>query len=208
MIYMPGRFRTRSVFLVILILFVPAVLAAKDKRAPTYSIPLPPKPDFSSVAWMVGDWTGQTVKHSPSGEMHLSVSYDLDRRVMVFRERVSLAATEETPATKESSIGILSPAPSGNSFLFQLYSSTGFISRYRVTVAGSEIDFTSEGGTQPLPGWLTRRIIQRSDVDGFTENVQLAPPQKSFFNYYTAAFTRQSVTKSSKAGLSSGHKKP
>lgn len=197
-----------SVFLLILILLVPAVLVAREKQPPTYSIPLPPKPDFSSVAWMVGNWTGQMVKHSRPGEIHLSVLYELDRRIMVFREQVSLAATQEAPATKESSIGILSPSPSGNSFLFQVYFSTGFISRYRVTVDGPEIDFTPDGGSQPPPGWLTRRIIQRSDIDGFTETVQLAPPQKSFFNYYTAAFIRQPAARRSKPGLTSGHKKP
>lgn len=208
MIMKAGKSRVNAALFAVLILLAPSVLAAKDQRPPTYSIPMPPKPNFSSLAWMIGKWTGQTVKHSPSGEIQLSVSYDLDRRVMVFREQVHLDATNEAPASNESSIGILSAAPSSNSFQFQVYSSKGFISRYRVTVAGSEIDFTPNGGPQPLPGWLSRRIIQRSDIDGFTETVQLAPPQKSFFNYYTAAFTRQSATKNFKTGVSGNHKKP
>ena len=208
MIRMSGRTAIKSTLLMILVLFAPAALAAKDKRPATYRIPLPPKPDFSSIEWMVGDWTGQMVKHSPQGEIRLSVSYDLDRRVMVFREKISLAATKEVPADNESSIGILSRGPSGDSFLFQVYSSTGFISRYRVSVAGSEIDFTPDGGLQPLPGWLSRRIIQRSDIDGFTETVQLAPPQKTFFDYYTVAFTRQSTPERPTSGLSGDHKKP
>jgi len=191
---------TKSAFLMALALFAPALLAAKGKHPSTYRIPLPPKPDFSSIEWMVGDWTGQMGKHSPEGEIHLSVSYDLDQRVMIFREKIALAATGQFPANKESSIGILSGAPSGDAFLFQVYSSTGFISRYRVTVAGEEIDFTPDGGLQPLPGWLSRRILQRSDVDGFTETVQLAPPLRPFFDYYTAFFIRQPAQQSSKAG--------
>lgn len=198
----------KSTLLLILVLIVPLALAAKDKHPSTYRIPLPPKPDFSSLEWLVGNWTGQMLKNSPQGQIHLSVSFDVDHRIMVFREKISLAATQEIPATRESSIGILSSAPSGHSFQLQVYSSTGFINRYRVTVEGSEIDFTPAGGIQPLPGWLKRRTIQRSDVDGFTETVQLAPPQKPFFNYYTVAFIRQSTPVSSKADKSGGHKKP
>lgn len=203
-----GGRATKLTLVVFLAVFIPATLAAKQKHPSTYRIPLPPKPDFSSIEWLVGNWTGQMVKHSPQGKIQLSVSYDLERRVMVFREKVSLAATQEIPATRESFIGILSRAPSGDSFQFQVYSSTGFVSRYRVTIAGSEIDFTPDGGLQPLPGWLTRRTIQRSDVDAFTETVQMAPPQKSFFDYYTVAFTRQSAAGSSKATQTSTHKKP
>lgn len=198
----------KSTLLVMLVLIAPLALAAKVKQPSTYRIPLPPKPDFSSLEWLVGNWTGQMLKNSPQGQIHLSVSYDLDHRVLVFRENISLAATQEIAATHESSIGILSRAPSGQSFQFLVYSSTGFISRYRVTVEGSEIDFIPAGGPQPMPGWLTRRTIQRSDVDGFTETVQMAPPQKPFFNYYTVAFTLQPVPKSSKAGKSGSHQKP
>ena len=176
--------------LMLFLLLIPAVLAAGEKSAPTYRIPLPPKPDFSSLAWILGEWTGQTSKHSPPGEMHLSVSYGLDQRVMIFREEISLAATNEAPAAKESSIGILSGDQSGNSFLLEVYSSNGFITWYRVNVAGPEVDFNPVGGLQPPAGWLSRRVLQRSDVDGFTETVQLAPPQRAFFDYYTAAFTR------------------
>ena len=190
--------------MILLLLLVPAALAAGDKSPSTYRIPLPPKPDFSSLAWILGDWSGQTVKHSPQGEVHLSVSYGLDQRVMILREEISLAATREAPAVKESSIGFISADSSGNSFLLQLYSSTGFITRYRVSVAGQEIDFNPVGGLQPPPGWLSRRMLERSDVDGFTETVQLAPPQEPFFDYYTAALTR--VTPSAKSKPASSAK--
>lgn len=203
-----GRPALKSVILITLIFLAPLLMVAKQKPSSTYRIPLPPKPDFSSVEWMLGNWTGQMDRHSPQGEIHLSVGYDLDRQVMVFREKISLAATGELPANNESSIGILSRAPSGDSFLFEVYSTTGFISRYRVTVSGSEIDFTPNGGIQPLPGWLSRRIIQRGDVDGFTETVQLAPPLRPFFNYYTAAFTRQAAPVSPKSSQLGDHKEP
>lgn len=198
----------RSAILATLVFLAPALLAAGEKKPSTYRIPLPPKADFSSVEWMIGNWTGQMDRHSPQGQVHLSVSYDLDRRVMIFREKISLASTGELPANHESSIGILSRAPSGDSFLLQVFASTGFNTQYRVAVAGSEIDFTPDGGPQPLPGWLSRRIIQRGDVDGFTETVQLAPPLKPFFDYYTAAFTRDAAPEKSKAGHSEQKKMP
>jgi hypothetical protein len=203
-----GRHPMRTAILLTFVFLAPALLAAGERQSSTYRIPLPPKPDFSSVEWMIGNWTGQMDRHSPQGEIHLSVSYDLDQRVMMFREKISLASTGRLPADNESSIGILSRAPSGDSFLFQVYSSNGFISRYRVTVSGPEIDFTPDGGPQPLPGWLSRRIIQRGDVDGFSETVQLAPPLKPFFDYYTAAFTRDAAPQKSKAGHPGEKKAP
>lgn len=203
-----GRHRMKLAILLTLFFLGPAALFGKDKNPQTYRILQPPEPDFTSIEWMLGEWTGQMDRHSPQGEIHLSVSYDLDKRVMIFREKISLAATGEIPATKESSIGILARSPSGNSFLLQVFSSTGFITQYRVAVAGPEVDFAPDGGSQPLPGWLSRRIIQRGDVDGFTETVQLAPPLKPFFDYYTAAFTRDSSPGKSKAGQSEEKKMP
>ncbi|HEX5411894.1 MAG TPA: hypothetical protein VFZ27_08515 [Terriglobia bacterium] len=191
-----------------LVFMASTLLAAGDKQPPTYRIPLPPKPDFTSIEWMIGNWSGRMDKRSPEGEIHLSVAYDLDHRVMVFKEQVSLAATGEIPANDESSIGILSRAPAGDSFLLDIYASTGFISRYRVIVAGSEIDFTPDGGSQTPPGWLSRRIIQRGDVDGFTETVQMAPPQKPFFDYYSAAFTRESAPQQPGTASPEEQKKP
>jgi hypothetical protein len=204
----PGGRVMKPVIIVTLILLAPAVLAAGDKHPSTYRIPLPPKPDFSSIEWMIGNWAGRMDRHSPQGEIHLSVAYDLDQRVMVFRENVSLAATGEIPANDESSIGILSRAPSGDSFLLQVFASTGFVSQYRVTVAGPEVDFTPDGGSQTPPGWLSRRIIQRGDVDGFTETVQMAPPLKPFFDYYSAAFTREPSPQKPATSRPGDHKKP
>lgn len=198
----------RAAVLATLVFLGPAALFGKDKNPQTYRIPQPPKPDFTSVEWMLGRWTGQMDRHSPQGEIHLSVSYDLDKRVMIFREKISLAATGEIPAMNESSIGILSSAPSGDLFELQVFSSTGFITQYRVTAAGSEIDFSPNGGPQPMPGWLSRRIIQRGDVDGFTETVQLAPPLKPFFDYYTAAFTRDMPPEKPETGPSKEKKTP
>ncbi|HXH50777.1 MAG TPA: hypothetical protein VNM47_15650 [Terriglobia bacterium] len=194
--------------IIVTLIFLAPVVAAGEKHPSTYRIPLPPKPDFSSIEWMIGNWTGRMDRHSPQGEIHLSVAYDLDQRVMVFRERVSLEATGEIPANNESSIAILSRAPSGDSFLLQVFASTGFVNQYRVTVAGPEIDFTPDGGSQTPPGWLSRRIIQRGDVDGFTETVQLAPPLKPFFDYYSAAFTREAASQRTGASHPGNQKKP
>ncbi len=191
--------RLRAVILCLL--FFPAMLAARDK-SPTYRIPVPPKPDFSSLAWMVGDWSGQTLQHSPPGSARLSISYGLDGRVMVFKEEISLAATKAAPASKETTLGILSRDPADGSFLFQVYSSTGFVTRYSVQVDGSEVDFNPMGGILPPRGWLSRRSFERSDTDGFTETLQLAPPRKSFFDYYSVFFTPATPPVKSETGSS------
>lgn len=162
----------------------------KEKAPATYTIPLPPLSDYSKLDWLVGEWSGKTGDKKPQGDVHLTVSYDLEKRVMVFRESVSLPATSGIPATDETWMGILTADRAGSSYVLRVFSSTGFVMRYRVTALGSEIQFNPEGGEQPPPGWLFRRLLTRTDTDALTETVQASPPQKSFFDYFTAKLTR------------------
>lgn len=182
----------RAVFLALLCAVSAISLPAKDKLPVTYRIPLPPKPDFSPLEWLLGEWTGDTTGRSPQGEVHLSVAYDLDKRVMVFREEVAFPATTTVPASNESWMGILSGDRSGRGFILWTFSDTGFITRYRVTVEEAEVSFHPEGGEQPLPEWLVRRVLQRSGDAELIETVQMAPPKRAFFDYYTAKLTRKS----------------
>jgi hypothetical protein len=177
-----------------LLLLSPLALPAKEKQPASYSIPIPPPPDFSPFAWLVGNWTGQTAGNSPQGALHFSAAYDLGKRIMVLREKLALDATKTTPATNETWMGILSPGPSASSFVLELYSTAGFVSRYQVTVDGPSINIVPAGGLAPPPGMLFRRIIQRTEDGGFTETVQVAPPARPFFDYYTAKFVRETPT--------------
>lgn len=167
-----------------------ALGAAKDKSPVQYQIPLPALPDFSGIDWLVGEWAGKTLPNSPAGEVQLSVTLDLEKHFLIFRGQVSLAATQTVAATKESWMGILSGNPSAPGFALRVFSSTGFITRYRVTVDGPQVRLNPEGGDWPPPGWLFRRILERTGPGEFTETVQAAPPAKPFFDYYTAKFTR------------------
>lgn len=180
----------RAVLIVLLCVASPIALAAKEKPPTTYSIPLPPKPDFSPVEWLVGEWIGKGPGRGPQVEIRLSVTFDLEKRFMTFREEISFPATKTAPASRESWRGILSGNPLGPGFVLRKFSSTGFITRYRVTVDGGEIHFNPEGGEEPPPGWLFRHVIQRLGDADFIETVQVAPPNRSFFNYYTAKFTK------------------
>jgi hypothetical protein len=173
-------------------------LVAKEKPPATYQIPLPPKPDFSQVDWLVGEWTGSTTDRRAPGEIRLSVSYELDHQVMVLRGEASFQATKTSPAMKESWMGVLTPDRGTVGFFLRTFSSTGFITRYRVIVEGPETHINPEGGEQPPPGWLFRTVIKRTDPQEFVETVQAAPPNKSFFDYYTAKLSRVTVEEKAK----------
>jgi hypothetical protein len=191
----------RPTILIVLSMLFPAAFLAQDagsipKQPPkTYSIPLPPKTDFSAFDWLLGEWAGKTVPKSPQGDVHLSVSPDLDGRVLILREKISLAATDSTPAGDESWMGVLSPGTPGGDFMLRVYSSTGFATRYRVTVHKAEIRFLPEGGEAPPPGWLFRRVIARAAPGELTDTVEAAPPEGAFFQYYSARLTRVDASK-------------
>jgi hypothetical protein len=93
-------------------------------------------------------------------------------------------------AAKESWLGVLTSGRGVSGFLLRTFSSTGFITRYRVTVEGAETHINPEGGESPPPGWLFRTVIKRTDPQELVETVQAAPPNKSFFDYYTAKLIR------------------
>jgi hypothetical protein len=177
-----------------------APLVAKEKAPTIYQIPLPPKPDFSAVDWLVGEWTGKTTERKAQGEIRLSVSYELDNQVMLLRGEASFQASKTSPAMRESWLGVLTSDRGAGGFLLRTFSSTGFITQYRVTVEGPETYIIPEGGEQPPPGWLFRTVIKRTDPQEFVETIQAAPPNKSFFDYYTAKLSR--VTPEEKAKTS------
>jgi hypothetical protein len=182
-----------------------APLDAKEKAPTIYQIPLPPKPDFSALDWLVGEWTGKTTDQRTQGEIHLSVSYQLDKQVMLVREETSFQATKSSSASKESWLGILTSTRGTGGFMLRSFSTTGFITRYRVTVEGPEIHMNPEGGEQPPPGWLFRTVIKRTDPQEFVETVQTAPPNKGFFDYYTAKLDRVVVEEKPKTALIPPH---
>lgn len=187
--------RIRPVFLLpLLALGGPAVIA-KEKPPVIHRIPLPPRPDYSDLDWLIGEWAGSTTDKSPQGEIRLVVTFDLNERVMVFREEVALAATATLPASKEAWMGILSQDASDGEFVLRVFSDTGFITRFRVTLDAGTVSFNPEGGEQPPPGWLFRRTLQRVNVGEMLETIQVAPPQKPFFDYYTARLVRKATEK-------------
>jgi hypothetical protein len=165
--------------------------AAKDKPPVLHRIPLPPRPDFSEVEWLKGDWAGKTTGKSPAGEISLSVTLDLGERYLVLRGEEKLAATPEIPEYRETWLGILTPDAAQMGFILRIFSDTGFMTRYRTTIDAGTVTFHPEGGEQPPPGWLFRRIIQRTDVGELLVTLQAAPPQKPFFDYYTAILKRK-----------------
>jgi hypothetical protein len=188
-----GSTLVRAMILLLICALAGAAAAAKDKPPVQYQIPIPTLPDFSALDWLQGQWTGKTLPNSPPGKVQLSVGPDLEKHFLVFRGEVSLAATRTVPATQESWMGILSPSPERTGFILRVFSSTGFITRYRLTVDASEFHLNPEGGDFPPPGWLFRWVLARTGTDEFTETVQAAPPGKAFFDQYVVKFTRVST---------------
>jgi len=175
----------------------------KNEAQATYDIPLPARPDFSALAWLIGDWAGHTTdvttgKQTP-GIVHLTISDTLDKRFLLLHEEISLPAGKTAPALHETWTGFLSADPSGTDFVLDCFSSTGFISRYLVTVRDDRAVFDPEGGANPPPGFLFRRVIARLGSGFFSEKVEVAPPGGAFFAYYNAQLTQVLESKSSPA---------
>jgi hypothetical protein len=165
----------------------------QDKPPATYSIPLPPRPDFSPLDWLIGDWAGHTTDPTgkeTQGDVHLTVSYALDKRFLLLREEVSLPAGTSAPAVHETWTGFLSADSFAAGFILRTFSSTGFITQYHVTAGDARVSFDPQGGPNPPPGFLFRRVISRLGPGFFAEKVEVAPPDSPFFAYYNARLTQ------------------
>src|ERR1017187_8064642 len=173
-----GKKLGRGLVLALVCALAGAAVVAKEKPPVQYQIPLPAPPNFSDLDWLAGDWTGKTLNGNPADELRLSIAFDLEKRILVLRGNVSLAATQTVPLTKETWMGILNGSPRGTGLALRMFSSTGFITLYRVTVDGPQVWINPEGGEQPPTGWLFRRCWVRIDPNDFTETVQAAPPGK------------------------------
>ena len=173
--------------------------AGKGKQPATYTIPLPCKPDFSALDWLIGDWAGPMTGKGAQGDVHLTLSYTLDKRFVLIKEEVSLPAGQRAPAAHETWMGFLGANPSGPGFTLDAFSSTGFITRYHVSAAADQVRFEPEGGANPPPGWLFRREITQLGPGSFSETVRIAPPGGSFFAYYSAKLTPVIVPRASLA---------
>jgi hypothetical protein len=180
----------RPAFLLAAVLALVPLPAAPQKSG-TYSIPLPPRPDFSSLDWLVGQWTGSTTGRGQQGEVRFSADYDLGKRFLIFREDFWLPPTQRAPSASEAWVGLLSPDRKGPGFILRMFSNTGFITRYRVTVEDNQVRFTPEGGEDPPPGWLFRRTLERNGESELTMTVQVAPPGRDFFDYFTARLVKR-----------------
>lgn len=179
---------TLSLALAWWLLPVPARAAQKGRNI--YTIPTPARADYSTLQWLIGDWSGKTTGKGMPGQVLLSASFALGRRFIILREQLSLPATQAAPASKEDFMGILSSTGSPTRYVFTLYSSNGFVTRYQVSVKNGEIDFNPAGGLEPPPGWLFRRSIRQTTSQQCVESVDVAPPNQPFFNYYTATLSR------------------
>lgn len=180
----------RTISILLMLLCGASATLAKDKPPVVHRIPLPTRPNFSDLDWLVGEWAGKMSEESPAGEISLSVSFDLDKRYLIFRSEEKLAATPSLPEYRESWLGVLTQDVEGGGFILRAYSDSGFMTRYRATVVAGTITLNQEGGELPPPGWLFRRIFQRTDVGELFVTLQAAPPQKPFFDYYSAKLSR------------------
>lgn len=73
------KIEMKSITIVLVCAMSGTALAAKEKPPTTYTIPLPPRPDFTLLEWMVGEWMGKTEGRGPKGEVRLAVTFSLEK---------------------------------------------------------------------------------------------------------------------------------
>jgi len=132
----------------------------------------------AATAWpgwqmLIGDWVGDSGKGVPGSPTSSSFSfaYDLDRRVIVRRDRADYPATKDRPAFRHDGLMIISQ-DDNKQVLAISYDNEGHMIPYDVVLSAKRAVFTSPSGTA---GPRFRLTYVETTV-GLAVRFEIAPP--------------------------------
>ena len=133
----------------------------------------PPPTAWPGWQMLIGDWVGDSGKGVPGSPTSSSFSfaYDLDRRVIVRRDRADYPATKDRPAFRHDGLMIISQ-DDNKQVLAISYDNEGHMIPYDVVLSAKKAVFTSPSGTAG-PRF---RLTYVETTTGLAVRFEIAPP--------------------------------
>jgi hypothetical protein len=139
--------------------------------------------------FMMGEWVGASSAQSQvSGQGEFSLAYDLDKKILVRRNRNSVMAKAGKDAAIHQDLMIIYPQPPGGSFRAEYFDNEGHVIHYGITVAEHKIVFESDSSVAG-PRY---RLTYEQKPDGLLEiDFEIAAPGKAFQRYISGTVKRK-----------------
>ena len=137
-----------------------------------------PKSDavWGPLNFLVGDWSGEGGGKPGQGPGNMSVTWDLNRQVMINKGHSEYPATKDRPAAVHDSLMIIFKDPSGEKLRATYFDSEGHVIQYAVesTENPATIRFVSDA-LPSTPRFRLTYIRKEGDMD---IRFEIAPPGK------------------------------
>jgi hypothetical protein len=152
-----------------------------------------PKGDdvWSPLTALVGEWTGGGEGKPGQGPGSMSVTWDLNRQVMINKGHSEYPATKDRPATVHDSLMIIFKDPSAEKLRATYFDSEGHVIQYAVQT--SEAPATIRFVSDALPSTPRFRLTYAGTENDLAVKFEIAPPGKpdAFTTYVEGSVRRK-----------------
>lgn len=169
----------------LLLVVIPNLAFAQLSKTDSLWLPLQP---------LIGKWTGTGDGVDGKGAYERSYQFVLSKKYIELKNKTVYPATKEKPKGYiHEDYGYISYDKARKTFIFRQFHGEGFVTLYTLDISsdGKTLTFMSESIENIPAGWRAREIYTIEGANGFTEDFNLAEPDKDFEPYTKASFTRK-----------------
>ncbi|MBI3892741.1 MAG: hypothetical protein HY303_14560 [Candidatus Wallbacteria bacterium] len=150
-----------------------------------------PKPDWGAWEFLLGDWVGEGGGAPGQGQGQFSFALELQKRILVRRNRSEYPATQKAPASIHEDLLVVRAVPGESGPEAVYFDSEGHRIDYAALAGLTEWRFLSQA-TPSSPGF--RLTYKKTGPETLDLEFEIAPPGKaSEFKPYIRAKARRAV---------------
>lgn len=168
----------------VVLLLIPSLSYAQLSRSDNLWLPLQP---------LIGKWTGTGEAPEGKGNYERSYTFVLNKKFIEVRNKSTYPPTKENPKGYiHEDHGYISYDKSMKKFVYRQFHSEGFVNEYvteSISTDGKKIVFITESIENIPAGWRGRETYTLNGTS-FTEDFDLAEPNKDFEAYSKASFVK------------------
>jgi hypothetical protein len=131
---------------------------------------------WGPLNFLVGDWNGEGGGKPGQGPGNMSVTWDLDRQVMINKGHSEYPASKDRPATVHDSLMIIFKDPSGEKLRATYFDNEGHVIQY--AIEASENPVTIRFVSDALPSTPRFRLTYIRRENNMDIKFEIAPPGK------------------------------
>jgi hypothetical protein len=153
---------------------------------------LAPAPNWKSLDFLIGDWTGSGGGGPGQGSGNFSFHFDLEKQVVLRKNSADYPAANDRAAYHHEDLMVIHPDDQSNNFSADYFDSEGHVIRYRVqpgAPGGTAIFVSDAMASRPR-----YRLTYKKIASGVEGSFEIAPPGKpedfKLYLKWTAAHDR------------------